>query len=70
MNWDSIPEEDKNKVSEIEKKIISGELTEDNLKYQEDIVTKKRRIYESIHSIIYANPKKVVELYGNENLIE
>ncbi len=70
LNWDSIPEEDKNKVSEIEKKIISGELTEDNLKYQEDIVTKKRRIYESIHSIIYANPKKVVELYVNENLIE
>lgn len=70
LNWDSIPEEDKNKVSEIEKNIISGELTEDNLKYQEDIVTKKRRIYESIHSIIYANPKKVVELYVNENLIE
>ena len=70
LNWDSIPEEDKNKVSEIEKKIISGELTEDNLKYQEDIVTKNRRIYESIHSIIYANPKKVVELYINEELIE
>ena len=27
-------------------------------------------ILESIHSIIYANPKKVVELYVNENLIE
>lgn len=70
LNWDSIPEEDKNRVAEIEKKIISGELTEDKLKYQEDIVTKKRRIYESIHSIIYANPKKVVELYINEELIE
>lgn len=70
LNWDSIPKEDINKVSEIEKKIISGELTEENLKYQEDFVTKRRRIYESIHSIIYANPKKVVELYINENLIE
>ena len=70
LNWDSIPEEDKNKVSEIEKKIISGELSEDDLKYQEDAKTKKRRIYESIHSIINANPKKVVELYINENLIE
>ena len=70
LNWDSIPEEDKNKVAEIEKKIISGELTEDDLKYQEDTQTKRRRIYESIHSIISANPKKVVELYINENLIE
>lgn len=70
LNWDSIPEEDKNKVAEIEKKIISGELTEDDLKYQEDTQTKSRRIYESIHSIISANPKKVVELYINENLIE
>ena len=70
LNWDSIPEEDKNKVAEFEKKIISGELTEDDLKYQEDTQTKRRRIYESIHSIISANPKKVVELYINENLIE
>ena len=70
LNWDSIPEEDKNKVAEIEKKIISGELTEDDLKYQEDTQTKRRRIYESIHSIISATPKKVVELYINENLIE
>lgn len=70
LNWDSIPEEDKNKVAEIEKKIISGELTEDDLKYQEDTQTKRRRIYESIHSIISANPKKVVELYINEKLIE
>ena len=70
LNWDSIPEEDKNRVAEIEKKIISGELTEENLRYQEDSETKKRRVYESIHSIIYANPKKVVELYVNEDLIE
>jgi signal transduction histidine kinase len=70
LNWDSIPEGDKNKVSEIEKKIISGELSEEDLKYQEDAKTKRRRIYESIHSIINANPKKVVELYINEDLIE
>ncbi len=70
LNWDSIPDEDKNKVSEIEKKIISGELSEEDLKYQEDVKTKRRRIYESIHSIINASPKKVVELYINEDLIE
>ena len=70
LNWDSIPDEDKNKVSEIEKKIISGELSEVDLKYQEDAKTKNRRIYESIHSIINATPRKVVELYINEDLIE
>lgn len=70
LDWDSIPEEDKNKVAEIEKKIISGELSEEDLKYKENSETKKRRVYESIHSIIYANPKKVVELYINEELIE
>lgn len=70
LNWDSIPESDKNRFSEIEKKIISGELSEEDLKYQEDAKTKRRRIYESIHSIINANPQKVIELYINENLIE
>ena len=70
LNWDSIPDEDKNKVAEIEKKIISGELEEDDLKYQEDTQTKRRRVYESIHSIISASPKKVIELYVNEKLIE
>ena len=70
LNWDSIPDEDKNKIAEIEKKIIKGELTEDNLRYQEDNNIKQNRIYESIHSIISAIPKKVVELYINETLIE
>ena len=70
LNWDSIPEEDKSKIAEIEKKIISGELSETDLKYQEDSATKRRRIYESIHTLISASPKKVVELYINEDLIE
>lgn len=70
LNWDSIPESDKTRFSEIEKKIISGELLEDDLKYQEDAKTKRRRIYESIHSIINASPQKVIELYINEDLIE
>lgn len=70
LNWDSIPESDKTRFSEIEKKIISGELSEEDLKYQEDAKTKRRRIYESIHSIINASPQKVIELYINENLIE
>ncbi len=70
LNWDSIPESDKTRFSEIEKKIISGELLEEDLKYQEDAKTKRRRIYESIHSIINASPQKVIELYINEDLIE
>lgn len=70
LNWDSIPEEDKNRVAEIERKIINGELTEDNLTFQEDLNTKKHRIYGSIHYIINANAKKVIELYINEELIE
>ena len=70
LNWDSIPDNDKSKIAEIEKKIISGELKEADLKYQEDSATKKRRIYESIHTLINASPKKVVELYINEDLIE
>lgn len=69
LDWDSIPEEDRNKISEIEKKIISGETNEDDLKYREDDVTKKRRVYESIHSIIAAKADSVIELYINENLI-
>lgn len=70
LNWDSIPEEDKSKIPEIEKKIISGELTENDLDYQEDYATKRRRIYESIHTLISASPKSVIELYINEDLIE
>lgn len=41
LNWDSIPEEDKSKIPEIEKKIISGELSENDLNYQEDSATKE-----------------------------
>lgn len=67
LNWDSIPEEDKTKISEIEKKIISGELSEKDLKYQEDFTIKRQRIYESIHTLINASPKRVVELYITSN---
>lgn len=69
LEWDSIPEEDRNRISEIEKKIISGETKEDDLVYKEDDLTKKRRIYESIHSIIGAKADNVIELYINEDLI-
>jgi len=69
LEWDSIPEEDRNRISEIEKKIISGETKEDDLKYKEDDLTKKRRVYESIHSIISAKAENVIELYINEDLI-
>ena len=69
LNWDSIPEEDKDKIREIEKKIISGQLKENELTFREDEVIKRRRIYSSIHSIIGAKASDVIELYINENLI-
>ena len=69
LNWDSIPEEDKDKIREIEKKIISGQLKENELTFREDEVTKRRRIYSSIHSIIGAKASDVIELYINEDLI-
>ena len=69
IGWDSIPEEDKNKWNEIEKKIISGKLDENSLEFKEDELTKRRRIYQSIHSIISAKSSNVIELYINENLI-
>jgi signal transduction histidine kinase len=69
LNWDSIPEEDKDKIREIEKKIISGQLKESELTFREDEVIKRRRIYSSIHSIIGAKTSDVIELYINEDLI-
>lgn len=69
LEWDSIPEEDRNKISEIEKKIISGQIDENDLLYREDDITKKRRVYETIHSIISAKADNVIELYINEDLI-
>lgn len=69
LNWDSIPEEDKDKIRDIEKKIISGQLKESELTFREDEVIKRRRIYSSIHSIIGAKASDVIELYINEDLI-
>lgn len=69
LNWDSIPEEDKDKIREIERRIISGQLKENELIFREDEVIKRRRIYSSIHSIIGAKAGDVIELYINENLI-
>lgn len=69
LNWDSIPEEDKDKIRNIEKKIISGQLKESELTFREDEVIKRRRIYSSIHSIIGAKASDVFELYINEDLI-
>jgi signal transduction histidine kinase len=69
LNWDSATDENRNNWSEIEKKIISGNVDENSLEYKEDELTKKRRIYQSIHSIIGARNNNVIELYINENLI-
>ncbi|HET7732427.1 MAG TPA: ATP-binding protein, partial [Paludibacter sp.] len=69
LSWDSIPEKDRDRISEIEKKIISGEIKESELNFRENNSIKDRRIYESIHSIISAKAENVIELYINENLI-
>ncbi len=69
LDWDSIPEEDRNRISEIEKKIISGETKEGDLVFREDNESKRRRVYDSIHSIISAKADNVIELYINEDLI-
>jgi signal transduction histidine kinase len=69
LDWDSIPEEDKNRINEIEKKIISGETKEEDLIFREDEISKKRRVYNSINSIIGARAENVIELYINEDLI-
>lgn len=69
LDWDSIPEEHKNKISEIEKKIISGETLEEDLVFREQDNIKRNRIYESIHLIISAKADTVEEIYINQDLI-
>jgi signal transduction histidine kinase len=69
LNWDSALEEDRNNWADIEKRIISGKINENSLEFKEDDLTKRRRIYQSIHSIIGAKGDNVIELYINENLI-
>ena len=67
LNWDSAPEHEN--LLEIHKKIVSGETTEEDLEYSEDLITKQKRIYSTIHKIISAKSNDVIELYINENLI-
>ena len=69
ISWDSIPESLVNNYRDIEKKIISGETKEEDLVFREDDLIKRRRVYESIHSIISAKADNVLELYINEDLI-
>lgn len=67
LNWDSAPEHED--LLKIHKKIVSGETTEDDLEYSEDLITKQKRVYSTIHNIISAKSNEVIELYINENLI-
>lgn len=67
LNWDSAPEYED--LQKIHKKIVSGETTEEDLEYSEDIITKQKRVYSAIHNIISAKSNEVIELYINENLI-
>jgi signal transduction histidine kinase len=74
LNWDSSiydsqDKEESKKLQEIESKIISGSLSEDDLEYREDEKIKKSRVYSTIHSLIAAKASEVIELYINENLI-
>jgi signal transduction histidine kinase len=67
LNWDRAPEEED--LLKIHKKIVSGETKEEDLEYYEDSLTKQKRVYASIHSIISAKSDEVIELYINERLI-
>ncbi len=74
LNWDSSiydtqDKEESKKLQEIESKIISGSLSEDDLEYREDEKIKKSRVYSTIHSLIAAKASEVIELYINEKLI-
>lgn len=74
LNWDSSiydtqDKEESKKLQEIESKIISGSLSEDDLEYREDEKLKKSRVYSTIHSLIAAKASEVIELYINEKLI-
>ncbi|KIC64626.1 ATP-binding protein [Chryseobacterium taiwanense] len=67
LDWDSIPLD--HKISDIEKKIISGETKEGDLIFREEEDVKRRRVYESIHNIINARADTVLEIYINQDLI-
>ena len=70
LSWDSsFYDKDDPILKEIENKIIRGDINEDELIFREDDKIKKRRVYESIHSIISAKADNVIELYINEDLI-
>lgn len=67
LNWDKAL--DNTELHNIHNKIVSGETSENELEYLEDIKTKQQRVYNSIHSIISAKASDVIELYINEKLI-
>lgn len=74
LNWDSSVYDNKDAeeskiLKEIENKILSGKITEEELIFREDDRTKQLRVYSTIHSIISAKSQDVIELYINENLI-
>ena len=74
LNWDSSiydnKDTDESKIlKEIEAKILSGNISEDELIFREDEKTKQNRVYSTIHNIISARPIDVLELYINEYLI-
>ncbi len=74
LNWDSSIYDNKDAeeskiLKEIETKILSGVISEEELLFREDDKTKQKRVYSTIHNIISAKPNEVIELYINENLI-
>ncbi|WP_109832456.1 ATP-binding protein [Reichenbachiella versicolor] len=67
LDWDRIPKNIDFQL--IESKIKSGESKDEDLIFEEDENSKQERIYSTIHSIISAKSKDVIELYINEHLI-
>jgi len=72
LEWDSSKYQTNEAIfREIENKIIKGEIDEGDtrISYREDDLTKRKRVYQTIHSIIGAKSGNVIELYINDALI-
>ncbi|MEX0315723.1 MAG: ATP-binding protein, partial [Allomuricauda sp.] len=69
LNWDSSIYQTPKELTEIEAKIVSGQIKDEELVYREDEKSKQLRVYNTIHSIIGARFNEVKQIYINEDLI-
>lgn len=67
--WDQLPDYLKNKIGEIEAKVLSSDWDVDDEIFVESDFKKFKRVYDLIHSIIGARYDEVISLYVNEEII-